>query len=91
MGESGCGKSTLGRVVARLLRPTAGAVRFLDRRSGAEVTDESVVRRRAQIVFQHPDSSLNPMKRVGHAVARPLALLGMKGAARGRRLRELFT
>jgi ABC-type glutathione transport system ATPase component len=90
VGESGCGKSTLGRVVARLLRPTTGVVRFLDRASGAEVMDEAVVRRTAQIVFQHPDSSLNPVKRVGHAVARPLALQGMKGARRRGRLRELF-
>jgi peptide/nickel transport system ATP-binding protein len=90
VGESGCGKSTLGRLVARLLRPTAGAVRFLDRSSGAEVMDEAVVRRRAQIVFQHPDSSLNPVRRVGHAVRRPLALSGVTGDGRRRRLRELF-
>jgi peptide/nickel transport system ATP-binding protein len=52
--------------------------------------NEAVVRRAAQIVFQHPDSSLNPVKRVEHAVARPLALAGMKGVGRRRRLRELF-
>ena len=90
VGESGCGKSTLGRLVVRLLRPTTGAVRFLDRASGAEVTDDAFVRQNAQIVFQHPDSSLNPMKRVGKTLARPLALLGMKGAARRRRVRELL-
>jgi len=90
VGESGCGKSTLGRVIVRLLPPTAGAVRFLDRASGAEVTDDALVRRNAQIVFQHPDSSLNPMKRVGKTLGRPLALLGIKGGQRGRRLRELL-
>src|SRR5262249_11372475 len=90
VGESGCGKSTLGRVVVGLLRPSAGAVRFFDRESGAEMTDETLVRRNAQIVFQHPDSSLNPMKRVGLTLARPLALLGMKSAGRGRRVRELL-
>jgi len=90
VGESGCGKSTLGRLVARLLRPTAGAVRFLERSTGAEVMDEAVVRPRVQIVFQHPDSSLNPVRRVGHAVRRPLALSGMKGDGRRRRFRELF-
>src|SRR5262245_12956694 len=56
----------------------------------SRVMDEAVVRRQAQIVFQHPDSSLNPVRRVGHAVRRPLALLGVKGDGRRRRLRELF-
>jgi peptide/nickel transport system ATP-binding protein len=90
VGESGCGKSTLGRVVVRLLRPTAGAVRFFDRESGAEVADMAAFRRAAQIVFQHPDSSLNPMKRVGRTLGRPLALLGMPRARRRLRLRELL-
>src|SRR5262245_10862490 len=56
----------------------------------SRVMDEAVVRRRAQIVFQHPDSSLNPVRRVGHAVNRPLALSGEKGDGRRRRLLELF-
>src|SRR5262249_36368849 len=80
-----------GRVVARLLPPTSGALRFLDRSSGAPVLDEAVVRRAVQIVFQHPDSSLNPVKRVGQAVTRSLALMGMKRVGRRRRLRELFS
>jgi oligopeptide/dipeptide ABC transporter ATP-binding protein len=65
-------------------------VRFLDRASGAELIDETVFRRAAQIVFQHPDASLNPMKRVGRILARPLALLGMKADERRRRLHELL-
>jgi oligopeptide/dipeptide ABC transporter ATP-binding protein len=79
VGESGCGKSTLGRLAVRLLRPTAGHVRL----AAPKLTD-------AQIVFQHPDSSLNPMKRVGPSLARPLVLRGIKRQERGRRVRELL-
>jgi oligopeptide/dipeptide ABC transporter ATP-binding protein len=86
VGESGCGKTTLGRVVVRLLRPTSGRVHF----APAGERDDASLRRPAQIVFQHPDSSLNPMKRVGRSVARPLALLGLGRAARRRRVRELL-
>ena len=79
VGESGCGKSTLGRLAVRLLRPTAGRVRF----AAQKPTD-------AQIVFQHPDSSLNPMKRVGASLVRPLVLRGVSRPERGRRVRELL-
>jgi peptide/nickel transport system ATP-binding protein len=89
VGESGCGKSTLGRLVVRLTPLTAGAVRLLDP-AGAEVADEAAFRRAVQIVFQHPDSSLNPMKRVGRALARPLALAGLSRPARRRRVAELL-
>src|SRR5262249_39735979 len=91
VGESGCGKSTLGRLVARLLRPTAGAVRFLDRSSGAEVMDEAVVRRQGHDRLQAPRPPPHPGRRGGHAVNRALALSGMEGDARRRRLRELFS
>jgi len=90
VGESGCGKSTLGRVIMRLLRPTAGAVRVFDRHPGAEVVEEKAFRRMAQIVFQHPDSSLNPMKRIAQSLARPLRLLGVPRAERRRRVLELL-
>ena len=79
VGESGCGKTTLGRLAVRLLRPTAGRVRF----AAAKSTD-------AQIVFQHPDSSLNPMKRIASSLARPLVLRGLRRRERGRRVRELL-
>ncbi len=90
VGESGCGKTTLGRVVLRLLRPTAGRVRFFHRESGAEVAGEAELRRAAQIVFQHPDSSLNPMKRIRRILERPLARFGVPAGERAGRARALL-
>ena len=73
VGESGCGKSTLGRCVIRLIDPSAGDISF----EGAAITsssrDELVpFRRAAQIIFQNPDSSLNPRMTVAEIVGRPL-------------------
>jgi ABC-type glutathione transport system ATPase component len=73
VGESGSGKTTTGRAVLRLIRPADGAVRF----DGADVMRLRggalrAFRRAAQIVFQDPDSSLDPRMRIGNAVAEPL-------------------
>ena len=92
VGESGCGKSTLGRSVLRLVEPTAGRIVV----GGQDITHVGPaalrpIRRRAQIIFQNPDSSLNPRKTVGDIVGRPLTVFGMaSGAARGRRVSELL-
>jgi oligopeptide/dipeptide ABC transporter ATP-binding protein len=69
VGESGCGKSTLGRVVLRLLEPTGGRLRF----EGNDITTMSQrelrpLRRRMQIIFQDPYSSLNPRLTVRETV-----------------------
>jgi oligopeptide/dipeptide ABC transporter ATP-binding protein len=77
VGESGCGKSTVGRLLLRLIEPTAGEVRF----DGQDVTHANRValrraRRHMQIVFQDPHSSLNPRRTVGEIVARPLVIHG---------------
>jgi oligopeptide/dipeptide ABC transporter ATP-binding protein len=75
VGESGCGKTTVVRSILQLDRPTAGAVLFegtdLTRLSDAELRR---VRRRLQVCFQDPYSSLNPRMTVGQILAEPLAV-----------------
>ncbi|HEV8675085.1 MAG TPA: ABC transporter ATP-binding protein [Methylomirabilota bacterium] len=76
VGESGCGKSTLARCIAGLVRPTGGRLIFrdLDIAKLVEARDPSVLRD-IQMVFQNPDSTLNPAHRVARALGRPLRRL----------------
>lgn len=70
VGESGSGKSTVGRMMLGLLRPTAGSVRFDGTElSTAEPAALRRLRRRMQLVFQDPYSSLDPRRRVGAQIA----------------------
>jgi oligopeptide/dipeptide ABC transporter ATP-binding protein len=92
VGESGCGKSTTGRLVLRLMDPTAGSVRF----KGEEIAslDKQALRqlrRHMQIIFQDPYASLNPRMTVGEILAEPMAVHGI-GNETGResRVRELL-
>ncbi|MGK7864180.1 ABC transporter ATP-binding protein [Falsiroseomonas sp. E2-1-a4] len=75
VGESGSGKSTIGRAVIRLLKPSAGRIRF----QGRDITTlpESAcrpLRAEMQMVFQDPWSALNPRIRIGELIAEPLLL-----------------
>jgi peptide/nickel transport system ATP-binding protein len=75
VGESGSGKSTLGRILLRLADPDAGSIRFEGEEVGS-LRGEALrgYRRKVQIVFQDPFSSLNPRQKVGDAIARgPMA------------------
>ena len=87
VGESGCGKSTTGRLILRLIEPSAGHIRFEGRDLVSLTAHELwAVRQRMQIVFQDPFGSLNPRMRVGSIIEEPLAIY-QQGDAAGRRRR----
>ncbi|MBO7388974.1 MAG: ATP-binding cassette domain-containing protein [Oscillospiraceae bacterium] len=70
VGESGCGKTTVGRSIIRIYKPTDGKVTF----DGEEITDKNILkmRRKMQMVFQDPYSSLNPRMTVEDIIGEPL-------------------
>lgn len=73
VGESGCGKTTLGRLIVRLIKPSAGAVRYEGKDIvGLQGSELKNFRKRAQIVFQSPFLSLNPTFRVFDTLAEPM-------------------
>jgi oligopeptide/dipeptide ABC transporter ATP-binding protein len=85
VGESGCGKSTVGRAILRLIEPSSGVVRFQGQDIiGLPAKELRTLRRRMQIVFQDPYSSLNPRKRAGDIVAEPLMIHGIAKASERR-------
>ena len=93
VGESGCGKTTIGKLVMRLLEPTAGVVKILDT-DITEVGGQRLrpYRREMQMVFQDPYSSLNPRMSAGAIVGEPLRNYGLDGGPgnREKRVEALF-
>ena len=93
VGESGCGKTTTGRCILRLERPTAGEILFDGRDVNRMQRRELVLlRRRMQVIFQDPYSSLNPRMKVGDIIAEPIKVHGVEPHAgrRRARVRELL-
>ncbi|MEA2676629.1 MAG: oligopeptide transport system ATP-binding protein [Chloroflexota bacterium] len=93
VGESGCGKSTTGRAVIRLREPTAGKVSF----AGTDLfslkkNDLRRLRRKMQIIFQDPYSSLDPRMTVNSIIGEPIETHGLKkGAEKRARIADLLT
>ena len=81
VGESGCGKTTVGKALLQLIRPTGGAVRFDGRDLGA-LSSAALrpLRRRLQMIFQDPFSSLNPRLPVGEIIGEGMTALGLASA-----------
>ena len=92
VGESGCGKTTFGRAILRLEEPTSGELYF----EGEDILrydpkQMRLLRRKMQIIFQDPFSSLNPRKSVAQIIGEPLLIHGMRNRKeRDRRVLELL-
>jgi len=93
VGESGCGKTTTGRCILQLERPTSGAILY----DGVDINGLSrrealALRRRIQVIFQDPYSSLNPRMKVGDIIGEPIKVHGLAPDATRRqaRVRELL-
>jgi peptide/nickel transport system ATP-binding protein len=90
VGESGCGKTTIGRAILNLVAPTSGSVKFM----GVEIAGRNAaamlpLRKRMQIVFQDPYSSLNPRLTIEQALTEPMAVHGIGSSHSDRRDRAV--
>ncbi len=92
VGESGCGKTTVGRLLLRLIEPTAGSIRF----DGTELTALKgpalkPYRRRMQMIFQDPYSSLDPRTPIADSIGEGLRIHGMgTSAERAEKVRRMM-
>ena len=90
VGESGCGKSTTGRVVLRLLEPTAGSITLegqdISKLNAAQMRSK---RKEMQMIFQDPLASLDPRKTVGQIIEEPLKIHNIIASSRDRQMRVL--
>jgi len=91
VGETGCGKSTTGRMIVRLLEPTAGSITYAGRDiSHLSQRELRPLRKELQMVFQDPHSSLNPRQTVARIISDPLMVQGSSAAEARRRAAELM-
>ncbi|MEW1751253.1 ABC transporter ATP-binding protein [Streptomyces angustmyceticus] len=92
VGESGCGKSTTGRLLTRLMEPTAGKITY----AGRDIThagrkELAPIRSEIQMIFQDPYASLNPRQTVGTIIGGPMEINGINPpGGREKRIRELL-
>jgi oligopeptide/dipeptide ABC transporter ATP-binding protein len=91
VGESGCGKTTIGRIILHLLPPTSGKVYFEGKDlSSLPHAELRKTRRKMQIVFQDPYSSLNPRMTIGSILSFPMKVHNLYAKGRQRRTGELL-
>jgi peptide/nickel transport system ATP-binding protein len=90
VGESGCGKTTLGRTVLQLIRSGSGSVRYNGVELGSMTPSElRTFRKKMQLVFQDPYSSLNPRLTVAQAILEPMEVHGLHGNDKNRKSQML--
>ena len=92
VGESGSGKTTIARAISGLLVPTQGQIRFDNQEITVPVERRTKeLHRQIQLVFQNPDASLNPRRRIAYILGRPLEFFfGLSGEAKQRRIEQLL-
>ena len=93
VGESGSGKSTLARAITGLLPPTEGRVLYGQEELPPALAQRNLDQlRRMQMIYQMPDTALNPRQRIREIIGRPLEFyLGLRGSDKEDRIRELLT
>ena len=92
VGESGSGKSTTARCITGLLPPKTGEIAFDNQVLPADYRNRSVEQlRQVQMIYQMADTALNPRKKIGEIIGRPVEFyLGLKGAEKRRRVEKLL-